>query len=235
MPITFSIDSSTKAIHTKASGTVHYHDVVAHLRAKERDGLFGYAELVDAREAWFDLSITDFLEIGNEMKAMAGAETHGRIAILTDSAFVQGLGRAYAMLSTGGTPSFEIFTNFNRAQAWLLRAEQSVPPPVNSEPIVRVGRLQRVERIQGQLQRTKPHHGGSPEIPPRICRLLLYCDNEQSLFTLIKEGETGGRLFTNLQMALASAPSIVTEETPLLVCDPEGNVLEEQAVFPPGV
>jgi hypothetical protein len=234
MPITFSIDSPTKAIHTKASGTVHYHEVVAHLRAKERAGLFGYAELVDAREAWFDLSIADFLEIGNQMKTMAGAELHGRIAILTDSAFVQGLGRAYAVLSTKGTPSFEIFTNFNRAQAWLMRAEQRVPPLVNSEPTFRVEQIQRLDRIQNRLQGDQPDHGASGEIPRRIGRLVLYCDNEQSLFTLVKEGEMGGKLFTNLQTALASAPSIVTEETSLLVCDYAGNVLEEQAVFPAG-
>jgi hypothetical protein len=191
--------------------------------------LFSYAELVDAREAWFDLSIGDFLEIGNEMKAMAGAERHGRIAILTDSAFIQGLGRAYAVLSSGDTPSFEIFTNFNRAQAWLLRAEQRVP----SEPTFRVERIQRLDRIHGEA--IGMESDADSEIPRRMGRLLLYCDKEQSLFTLVKEGETGGKLFTDLEAALASAPTIVTEETPLLVCDPEGNVLEEQAVFPVGV
>ncbi|MEP6668700.1 MAG: hypothetical protein ABJF10_06080 [Chthoniobacter sp.] len=63
-------------------------------------------------------------------------------------------------------------------------------------------------------------------------RLLLHCDAVLSQFTLMKQGETWRRQFTDLKEALGYAGTVVTEETPLVVYNELGRIIIESFVSP---
>ncbi len=122
MPVTFRVDDATAAIFTKARGIVSYAELIDHIVAKAERGLMTRAEIFDARDITLDLSLSELQGVAVKTKEALGTQTGKKIAVITNSAFVYGLARAYAAISREDNPQFQIFQNDEDARAWLLSA-----------------------------------------------------------------------------------------------------------------
>ena len=120
MPVSFRVDDSSGAIFTTAREIVSYAELVDHVAAKVERGLMARAELFDARDITLDLSLGELQQVADRVKEALGSQKPGKIAVITNSAFVYGLARAYAALSREDNPRFEIFQDEENARTWLL-------------------------------------------------------------------------------------------------------------------
>ncbi len=120
MPITFTVDFTSKTIYTTAVGTIDFADLVVHLRAKDKANLLSYAELFDARDVLLDVSASELREIADEVRSVMGSQTPARIAVVTNSAFIYGLAETYAALTVQDNPQLRIFRSLEEANAWIL-------------------------------------------------------------------------------------------------------------------
>ena len=123
MPVTFQVDKSGGAVFTTARGIVSYTELLDHIAAKLERGLIARAELFDARDINLDLSLSELQGIAEQTKKALGSQTPGKIAVVTNNAFVYGLARAYAVFSREDNPSLQVFHNIEDARAWLLLEE----------------------------------------------------------------------------------------------------------------
>ena len=119
MPITRTADEKTRTLYTKAVGPLSYEDFADHIQAKIKSGVIDYAELFDARGANLDLSLAELHSLSDQMQRALGNMQPGRIAVVTDSAFIAGLARAYQAASREHNPGFEIFGDCTEARTWL--------------------------------------------------------------------------------------------------------------------
>jgi hypothetical protein len=120
MPVTFRADRSHGVVVTVARGIVSYAELMAHIDAKAKKGVAAKAELFDARDITLDLSIPELKKLAARVKEAVGEQAPGKIAVVTNSAFVYGLARAYAELSRKHNPQFEVFSDIRDAQGWIL-------------------------------------------------------------------------------------------------------------------
>jgi hypothetical protein len=120
MPVTFRIDRSSGIVLSVAAGIVTYAELRRHIEAKARLDVVAKAELFDARDISLDLSLRELQELAGAVKEAVGPEAPGKIALVTNSAFVYGLARTYAALSRKDNPQFRIFADVQEAQAWIL-------------------------------------------------------------------------------------------------------------------
>jgi len=135
MPLTCAVDSAAKLLLSKASGIVSYDEIVNHLKAKEQRRALAYAELFDARDARFDLSIPDLHRIANEARRLVDGARSGPVAVVTNNNFVRGLARAYASVTSPDYSAFEIFDDVGDARDWLSqRSDEPVYPPASVSP-----------------------------------------------------------------------------------------------------
>jgi hypothetical protein len=119
MPITRTADEKTRTLLSKASGPLSYEDFTLHIEEKIKSGVLNYAELFDARGANLDLSLSELHSLSEQMRRAIGKTKPGRIAVVTDSAFIAGLARAYQTASREHNPGFEIFGDCAEARTWL--------------------------------------------------------------------------------------------------------------------
>jgi hypothetical protein len=120
MPVTFQTEKSGGAIITTARGIVPYAELVDHIAAKAKQGLMACNELFDARDINLDLSLSELQGIAEQTKKALGSQRPGKIAVVTNNAFVYGLARAYAVFSREDNPHLKVFKNTKDAHAWLL-------------------------------------------------------------------------------------------------------------------
>ena len=120
MPVTFRGDRSNGVIVTVARGIVSYAELVKHIDAKAKKGVAARAELFDARDVTLDLSLQELKQLAAKVKEAVGEQSPGKIAVVTNSAFIYGLARTYAELSRKDNPRFEVFSDTQDAQAWIL-------------------------------------------------------------------------------------------------------------------
>jgi len=120
MPVTFKVDTVSGAVLTTARGIVSYAELLDHINAKLERGLITRAELFDARDINLDLSLSELQGIADQTKRALGARTPGKIAVVTNSAFVYGLARAYAVISREDNPRFQVFQDAHDAHAWVV-------------------------------------------------------------------------------------------------------------------
>jgi len=55
------------------------------------------------------------------VKEALGGQPPAKIAVVTNSGFVYALARAYGKLSWQDNPNFEVFSDVQEAQAWILK------------------------------------------------------------------------------------------------------------------
>lgn len=128
MPVSFVVDSSSNAVLTTASGIVCYDELVQHIQSKKSSGLMCLPELFDARDINLDLSTSQLLCLSDKVVSALEGKPPGKIAAVTNSAFIYGMARGYATLTKGINPKFAIFHEMEEARAWLLQpdSEESV-------------------------------------------------------------------------------------------------------------
>lgn len=119
MPITFHIDPESQTIHSTATGTVVYDELLNHLNAKKEIKLLNYAELFDARDVQMDLSMVDLHLIARNVHLAREGQKPAPIAVVTNSNFIRGLAKAYAALTSQDNSAFEVFSDIEEAKAWI--------------------------------------------------------------------------------------------------------------------
>lgn len=120
MPVKFKIDDASGAVFAEARGIVSFAELIDYITAKEEQGLMGLPELFDARDTTLDLSISDLKQLASKTAEALGAKVAGRVAVVTNSAFIYGLAQAYAVLARQVQPTFAIFKDAREARIWLL-------------------------------------------------------------------------------------------------------------------
>jgi hypothetical protein len=123
MPASFTIDTQTGCVLTTATGILSYADVVTLIHGKVKAGVMTNDELVDCRNVTLDFSSADLPAIVDEVRGALGNRAPGRTAIITNSAFLSGLARAYADLIKETQPWFKVFTDLEEARQWLAKTE----------------------------------------------------------------------------------------------------------------
>jgi hypothetical protein len=118
--IQFAVDHNANTIFSTARGMISCEEIVTHIQAKTRAGLIQYAELFDARDIVLDLSVGDLPAIASEMRGATAGETPGKIAVVTNSAFIYGLAGSYAAMTKDDNPHFEVFNDIEEARSWIL-------------------------------------------------------------------------------------------------------------------
>ena len=119
MPITFTIEHGV--VFTTARGILSYAKVLDHITAKENADIVTFPELFDSRDVTLDLSTAELKAIVLEVSRALAGKAPGKIAVVTNSAFLFGLPRSYAELSDDVNPEFEVFYEYEDARVWLLR------------------------------------------------------------------------------------------------------------------
>jgi hypothetical protein len=120
MPVTFHTDDSSGVVFTAANGIVSCAELVEHIAAKAALNLQTRAELFDARDITLDLSLSELQVVANRTKEALRSQPPGKVAVVTNSAFVYGLARAYSSITREDNPHLKIFQSVEEAHAWLL-------------------------------------------------------------------------------------------------------------------
>ena len=120
MPIILQLDEVSGCVCSTAHGIVGVDEIDAHLRAKAAANVLSEPEIFDARDVTLDLSVHDLQHIAAMMRETMGSQKPGPIAIVTNSAFIESLARAYAAITVKQNPAFRIFKTLADAKAWAI-------------------------------------------------------------------------------------------------------------------
>lgn len=126
MPVTFKYDETGGIVLTTGRGIVSFEDLMRHIEAKARMKISGVAELFDARDMTLDLSLAQMRQLAEETESRLGAKPPNKTAVVTNSAFIYGLARAYADISRQNKSQFEVFSDIQDAQSWILKNSRAV-------------------------------------------------------------------------------------------------------------
>lgn len=119
MPITFEIEPVHRVILATAVGIISAADLIEHTHAKVRGEIAGADELFDARDATFDLSTADLLEIARSVRGALADAPPGKCAVLTGSLLLYSLVKTYTSLAGKASPEIRVFTTPEEACHWL--------------------------------------------------------------------------------------------------------------------
>jgi hypothetical protein len=117
MRISYLIQEQT--VSTTARGILSIIDVIEHVREKKRAGIELQPELFDARDVTLDLSASDLKTIAAEVARAIDGKQPGPVAVVTNSAFLFGLAKAYAELTRTINPNVAVFYDYEKALCWL--------------------------------------------------------------------------------------------------------------------
>jgi hypothetical protein len=126
MPVTFKYDERSGIVLTTARGIISFEDLMSHMEAKAHMKLSGAAELFDARDITLDLSLAQMRQLAQETENLLGSQQLDKTAVVTNSAFIYGLARAYAAVSRQDKSQFEVFSDVQDAQGWILKYTRAV-------------------------------------------------------------------------------------------------------------
>lgn len=86
MPITWSVDHSTRVIVARLSGSITSQDFADYLAGIAADGAAGYRVILNMRSASLDLRSHDITALGQQTRARTRAQvSDGRIAFVIES------------------------------------------------------------------------------------------------------------------------------------------------------
>jgi hypothetical protein len=123
MPISYSIDPQSGWMLTRTDGLVTFHEVNAHLDVEQRHRDLHPAELIDARGATTDLSVTEVRRLVQRAGEMLRGVDLGPTATVTTNDVMFGMARMYGMLAEGVGVNTEAFRDMQSATSWLCRFE----------------------------------------------------------------------------------------------------------------
>jgi hypothetical protein len=108
-----------QSVITTARGILSIIDVIEHISAKKRAGIELFPELFDARNVSLDFSASDLKTIAAEVARAIDGRQPGPVAVVTNSAFLFGLAKAYADLTKAINPNVSVFYDYEKAHSWL--------------------------------------------------------------------------------------------------------------------
>jgi len=108
-------------VFTTAKGIVSYKDMLDHVLAKRAAEALTLPEIIDARDVALDLSISELGSFAAEVRKARKGEKPGKIAVVTNSAFLFALARSYAKVRDHANPRLQVFCDFEEAHAWLIK------------------------------------------------------------------------------------------------------------------
>lgn len=119
MPVTYVVDRERRLVRAKASGTMTSEEFRPHLEALDVEGLIGWPQIIDAREAAIRITpeeVRRFVFLIDGLRARHG---HSRTAFITDDDSTYGMLRMYAALGEAADPGFAVFRTMAEAEAWV--------------------------------------------------------------------------------------------------------------------
>lgn len=100
MPFTYVFDAATNIVRTTAHGLIRFDDLAAHLQALIDAGVARVPQLIDARDAQYDLPASDIrrlLELVSHLQAAHGFSRRTALVVSTPVDF--GMARMYGALA----------------------------------------------------------------------------------------------------------------------------------------
>ena len=114
--IRFRVDAAG-IVRTALTGRVGFDQMVMHLHARERTGLLGQPQLVDARGATIELSGAEARALAARVRERGRDTPVGPTAVVADSDFMYGLARMYGGFADSG--QFAVFRSMEEAEEWI--------------------------------------------------------------------------------------------------------------------
>jgi hypothetical protein len=118
MSIAYSIDHDRRESMAVASGPVGLEDVLAHLRAKRREGGLSYPEIIDARWATLTWSAAEVHEIVDKLTTLGRESPLGPTALVVSSEMSYGMARMLEIL-LHDVCTVQPFRQYAAGERWL--------------------------------------------------------------------------------------------------------------------
>jgi len=122
MPFTYVFDSAARVVRTSARGVIRIEDLASHLQSLAQAGLAHVPQLIDAREAQHELSVSDMRRLVELVEKVPGGESPRRTALVVMSMVDYGMARMYGALAAETDPGFAVFQDLAEAETWLAGA-----------------------------------------------------------------------------------------------------------------
>jgi len=119
MPIIFQFDEATSCVCSTAHGIVAVEEIEAHLRMKAEAQLLSKPEIFDARDVTLDLSTEDLKHIATVLREVMNFSKPGPTAVVTNTAYIECLARAYAAMTAKENPDFRVYNTIAEAKKWV--------------------------------------------------------------------------------------------------------------------
>lgn len=126
MPIELTLDNDKERIYSRASGTITFEVLRAHMHRRLEADIAHIPELLDLTEATTEMTESEIRKLADERKAMAGATTGGPTAVVATSDLFFGMFRMFDILTEEVRP-MRIFRDKTEAENWLhsIKEDQS--------------------------------------------------------------------------------------------------------------
>ena len=115
----FQIDRGTRTVRTKGRGVIRIDDFVAHMHALVKERVFGYPQLIDAREARLKITTGDVRKLVDRVEVLRRIHGTARTAFVTRYPADFGMMRMYGTLSEECDPGFAVFREIAEADNWI--------------------------------------------------------------------------------------------------------------------
>ena len=116
--ISFSVDASGM-MRTVLRGVITAPQCVAHMEAREAQGLLDRPQIVDARGARLALSTEELRTIATLAKATRRRGPVGPTALVASDDLVYGIARMYEGFDPHGSMGFAVFRTIEEAEHWI--------------------------------------------------------------------------------------------------------------------
>ena len=123
MPIKFELEQNV--VFTTAQRNSFLWRFAGTHRVEEKIGSHGLPRVFDASDVTLDLSTVELKEIAAVVAKALDGEAPGRIAVVTNSAFLHGLACGYRELTRAVNPDFKVCNNLAEARIWILKTPGS--------------------------------------------------------------------------------------------------------------
>jgi hypothetical protein len=128
MPLNWSNLPNSQLCIVSGEGEVTRSDIEIYLAGTVRDGVKGFAKLVDITGCVLTLDADDLEVVAAHLLKYGWGDRAGPVAMVVDSALT--LDMAVLLKQRVGDRPFRIFTNVGAARAWLASCRESVAPSI---------------------------------------------------------------------------------------------------------
>ncbi len=126
MPLSWSTFPASQLCIVTGEATVTRSDIDAYLTRTIREGIKGYAKLVDIATCTLALDADDLEAVADRLLQYGIGDQAGPVAMVVGSAL--NLDMAILLKQRAGDRPFRIFTSIGPARAWLMNHQESCAP-----------------------------------------------------------------------------------------------------------